>query len=94
MPVSIPEEAITPATAIKAANFTAKLDDATDNDTPSPVFNIVHKHGYPKSEIELKGLKIVSDHARQDKRLSVVKSVLFAMISTVPAILLYLMGTS
>jgi len=97
MPVDIPntaESVITPATALKASQVATKLDDVTDNDAPSPMAGIIRKHGYPKTQIELDGLKLLSDDTRREKRLSVVKSVLFAIISLVPSILLYLMGTS
>jgi len=97
MPVEVPntaESVITPATALKASQVATKLEDVTDNDPRSPLGSIIAKHGYPKTQFELDGLKLLSDDTRREKRLSVIKSVLFAIISLVPSILLYLMGTT
>lgn len=93
-PISLtePTSLITPVNALKASKFTQSIQDVTDNDSESPVLAIVLKFGYPTTQIELDGLKLIADQIRREKRLSVIKFIFGALIASIPAILLFLMG--
>ena len=93
-PIPIPP--IPTDTAVKAAQATTKLDlhDVTDNDPPGTniVARIIMRHGYPVDKNGLDSLELASNDARREKRLAVIKAVLFAIIGTVPTVLLFLTG--
>ena len=87
MPVEIPTD-----TAIKATMIGKKVEDVTDNDAEAPIYRIVEKQGYPKDQFQLDALKLISDYARKEKRLAVIKFIFGGLISSIPAVLVYLMG--
>ena len=87
-----PKSILTTESAMKASKFTTSIDDVTDNDAVSPINGIVMKYGYPKTQIELDGLKLIGDQVRREKRLSVIKFIFGALIASIPSVLLFFMG--